>query len=132
MEDESVRSKSGGFISRLGTSRSIRLNTVPAKYLFLSPRFDARLNTSQLRAERDFSGDLKTEVERLHQENSALGNSIMVNHHHHHRHHYHHHHCQGEPNHYHGSCLIVCYQPGPWHLGVSNKVMIWRYLCVTS
>ena len=37
-----------------------------------------RLNTATLRTE-NFSGDLKTEVERLQEENNAMAESIMHN-----------------------------------------------------
>ena len=39
---------------------------------------NTRLNTSQLRSE-NFSGDLKTEVDRLQDENSAMAKGIMIN-----------------------------------------------------
>merc|ERR1712192_365137 len=44
----------------------------------LFSRMNTRLNTSQLRAE-NFSGDLKTEVDRLQVENNALWKSTSMN-----------------------------------------------------
>ena len=54
MEDESVRSKSGGFISRLGTSRSIRLNTVTTKYIFLSPQVRCSVEHKPIASRKGF------------------------------------------------------------------------------
>ena len=39
---------------------------------------NTRLNTAQLRTD-NFSGDLKTEVDRLQQENNALWKSTSIN-----------------------------------------------------
>ena len=44
----------------------------------MTARLNTRLNTSQLRSD-NFSGDLKTEVDRLQDENNAMGRSIMIN-----------------------------------------------------
>ena len=47
-------------------------------YQVPTTRLNTRLNTSQLRSE-NFSGDLKTEVDRLQDENSAMAKGIMIN-----------------------------------------------------
>ena len=42
-------------------------------------RVNIRLNTATLLRTENFSGDLKTEVERLQEENNAMAESIMHN-----------------------------------------------------
>ena len=71
------RSMSGGLFSRYSMVNalnvSICLDYLPNVYTTF-----IRLNTATLRTE-NFSGDLKTEVERLQEENNAMAESIMHN-----------------------------------------------------